>query len=274
MYYNLYSQDILTKHQYQYEKNEYYLQPHGIDITDLVDQYKLVTNRNIVDKDTYYSTYRSYLKRNQIDNVYFIYDNNDPEYGDKYYVLRNYTENSNSTQGLFAIIKKHNKRKSNRGKFSLTTDKIDYDVQKHIYAILLGLCFSFVLFGNNTILQFSMIIPAIISLMGLMQAKNKVNDNKDVKSKEDIEIIGFRTIQNIDVEIISKALDLGYEDRIRAIFYTPEEYLEEHLATLKEKIDIAYDHKASQLNPYHYIENYSLQEMSAIKEIEESSQNK
>lgn len=267
MYSNLYSQYILTN------QTKYYLLPHNVDITDLVNQYKLVTNKDIASQDTHHSIYGSYPRRDRIDQVYFIYDNNDPEYSDKYYVLRNYPENSESSKGLFAIIKTHSKR--NRNKFSLTTEKINYDVQQYIYGTMVGLCLSVMLFGNNTILQISMIIPVIIALLGVIQTTKKVKEYKKREmAKEGVEIIGFRTIKNIDIETISKALDLGYEDRIRAIFHTPEEYLEKHLHTLKEEIDITYDYKAAQLNPSNYIENYSLQEIKTIKEIEESSQNK
>lgn len=44
--------------------------------------------------------------------------------------------------------------------------------------------------------------------------------------------------------------------------------VQEHLHALEQEVDLLYDTQAGQLNPSRYVNNYSLEEMKIINEIE------
>lgn len=264
MYSNLRSQYICSRT--KDDKTTFQLQPHYIDVTDLVKKYKTATNTDIVKE---YSSYVFSGPRGpHIDQVYFVYDNDDPENGKKYYILRNSPHREYGATGLFAIIKLDKKEQQH---VNLTTSRIDYSIQQYLWSIIVVACIIIMIMGSNLILQISMIIPAIIALMGAIQAWRRNEKQKDSSYEPVIkgtQIVGFRKINNIDVETVAKALDLGYEDRIKHIFHTPEEYLTDHLQEMKKEIDIAYELQAAKVNPANYIYNYSPEQLKIMDEID------
>lgn len=254
------------------ESISYDLKPHNVDITELVQQYKFVTNTNIVrDPYDHLIGYRS--ASHDIDQVFFVYDTNNPETGTRYYVLRNNLKRLSGAQGLFAILKldyKENDTKSSRSRL-FVTEKMSLTTQRNLYGFLAGLSIVVGVLGENTLVQYCMIMLAVCSVLGLIQVARSNREHEEfLPVTKGTQIVGFRHLEHleIDTEIIAKALDLGFEDRVRVLFDTPEEYLEEHLHALEQEVDLLYDTQAGQLTPSRYVGNYSLEEMKIINEIE------
>lgn len=269
MYSNLRSQFVYSRK--NNNKTEYELLPHNIDITDLVRKYKTATNTDIVEE------YRNYVfsgpRGKHIDQVYFVYDNNDPENGRKYYILRNSPDKSFGAKGLFAIVKLDKKENKN---LSLVTPRMKYYLQQLLWLMIIATCIIVMIFGENTLLQLSMIILIILGIVGTVKTSRKHKREKQsaiyspfIKGTQ---IVGFRKINNIDVETVAKALDLGYEDRIAHIFNAPEKYLTNHLRELQKEIDITYELKAAKINPSHYVHSYSPQQLQAMDDVKRSQE--
>lgn len=272
--YNMYS-DLGAQFVYSRNKNntiEYELLPHNIDVTDLVRQYGTATNTEIVEEYSNYA-FSSGPRGPQIDQVYFVYDNNDPENGRKYYILRNSPDKSYGAKGLFAIIKLDKKEKK---PLSLSTPHMKYYLQQLLWLMIIVTCLIVMIFGENTLLQLSMIILIILGIVGTVKTSRKHKREKQSAMYfpfiKGTKIVGFRNINHIDTETVAKALDLGYEDRIAHIFNAPEKYLTNHLRELQKEIDIAYELKAAKINPSHYVHSYSPQQLQAMDDVKRSQE--
>lgn len=250
------------------ESISYDLKPHNVDVTELVEQYKFVTNTSIV-RDPYMIGYHSVS--HDIDQVFFVYDTSNPETGTRYYVLRNNLQRSSGAQGLFAIIKLDHKKNDKKPSRLLVTERISLTTQRNLYGFLAGLSIVVGVLGENTLVQYCMIALAVLAVLGVIQVTRSNREHEEfLPVTKGTQLVGFRNLEHleIDAEIIAKALDLGFEDRVHVLFDTPEEYLQDHLHALEQEVDLIYDTKAGQLNPSGYVENYSLEEMKIMNEIE------
>lgn len=266
MYSNLGSQNIILYRE-DYHDRKYILNPHDIDITDLIEQHELVTDRSIWFERRAYPSSRPY----HIDRLYFVYDNENPKDEDKYYILRNFGEYRDyGVRNLLAILKVNKETKKKE-----SVSNTDY-LSKSIWwgTMFIVSLLAAILIQDHPMKQI-MIVPAVIGLVPMIisivkMRKVKKNSYRTITFPESTEIIGFRTIENIDIDVIARALDLGYEDRIKKIFNVPEEYLTKHLNDLKQEIDIKYEIEAAKINPIQYVQHYSPEQLRIMDEIEHS----